>query len=159
MNKKQERFNFIKHKWFDTEDIKNHIKNYDKQWTVNTSRQKNFYPHKNTKTVFIYESDLNWKLNSLYLSTLISDDKILVNMLEPIIKQLEKMHNGQRGQVLLINLEAGKGIADHEDDGDYLLSVRRHHIPIITSPGTKLDRKSTRLNSSHIPLSRMPSSA
>ena len=74
MNKANERFNFIKHKWFDTEDIKNHIKNYDKQWTINTSRQKNFYPHKNTKTVFIYESDLNWKLNSLYLSTLMSDE-------------------------------------------------------------------------------------
>ena len=31
--------------------------------------------------------------------------------------------------------------------------------PVISEANTVLDRKSTRLNSSHIPLSRMPSSA
>ena len=40
-----------------------------------------------------------------------------------------------------------------------LLSSEDIILTSITSPTIKTDRKSTRLNSSHIPLSRMPSSA
>lgn len=136
-NKKQEKFNFIKHKYFDVQDVQNYVKTFNEQWSMNTFRQDNFYPHKNTETIFIYETDLNWQLNQPYNVSLISEDKKLNNMIEPIIKTLEKIHNGKRGQVLLIKLAAHKNIADHEDGGDYLLYTRRHHIPIITSPKTK----------------------
>jgi quercetin dioxygenase-like cupin family protein len=135
--KSKEPWNFIKHKWFDVTDLRDHVKTYTDQWQINTSRQKKFYPHKNTETVFIYESDLDWKLNTPYKSELKSDNKTLLRMVEPIIKQLEKIHNGSRGQVLLIKLAAGKGIPDHEDSGDYLINVHRHHIPLVTSPRTK----------------------
>src|ERR1051326_8541345 len=48
--------------------------------------------------------------------------------------------------------------------GRYLLCYLAHHQPgrafwYIVALAATLDRKSTRLNSSHIPLSRMPSSA
>ena len=35
--------------------------------------------------------------------------------------------------VLLIKLKAKKNISIHFDSGDYLMSCRRNHIPIITS--------------------------
>ena len=38
------------------------------------------------------------------------------------------------------------------------IQVTKHHFPEMLHVGD-IDRKSTRLNSSHIPLSRMPSSA
>ena len=43
--------------------------------------------------------------------------------------------------------------ADHRERADALLAELLPHT------GKSVDRKSTRLNSSHIPLSRMPSSA
>ena len=60
-------------------------------------------------------------------------------------------------------LEAAAG----EDHGEVLAGVRRGvaevaHVEnrrVVEEGGVGLDRKSTRLNSSHIPLSRMPSSA
>ena len=45
---------------------------------------------------------------------------------------------------------------------DYFNSVKKHEIPHVVPPQVELgegDRKSTRLNSSHTDISRMPSSA
>ena len=48
-----------------------------------------------------------------------------------------------------------------QNGADHLIVLSHSHDPKKNplSPKEKIDRKSTRLNSSHIPLSRMPSSA
>ena len=57
--------------------------------------------------------------------------------------------------VLLLTGTVSLGTAC-DDDKDY---SRREHIEWSNSPEFEEDRKSTRLNSSHMPKSRMPSSA
>ena len=53
---------------------------------------------------------------------------------------------------------SGNDIVEGWDDGEARNWVGKD-VPIIECKGDEIDRKSTRLNSSHIPLSRMPSSA
>ena len=53
--------------------------------------------------------------------------------------------------------EIGSGASQRELRESLLATARRREIDVVLV--WRLDRKSTRLNSSHIPLSRMPSSA
>jgi aspartyl/asparaginyl beta-hydroxylase (cupin superfamily) len=69
-------------------------------------------------------------------------------MINPIIKDLELKHNGIRSNVLFIKLKAGHNISAHSDSGEYLLSSRRHHIPIITSDQTFFTVGSEKINMS-----------
>ena len=48
---------------------------------------------------------------------------------------------------------------DEKKEKHVSAAMKGHFSKAQTTPKRKLDRKSTRLNSSHIPLSRMPSSA
>jgi len=59
---------------------------------------------------------------------------------------LEKIHNGVRGNVLLIKLKAKEDVALHEDAGDYLMLSRRNHVPIITSGNVVFGVGSERIN-------------
>ena len=63
--------------------------------------------------------------------------------------------------ILLGLIHEGEGVAAKamESLGISLEAVRSQVEEIIGQGGSSPDRKSTRLNSSHIPLSRMPSSA
>lgn len=136
MNKSEELFNFKQYDSFNIEPIKNYINNFSKEWHLDNSRQDKFYPHKDTTTYFIYETSLGWIKSDGYVVEQKTNDFFILDLVEPIIKHLENLHNGKRGQVLLIRLKANKSVADHKDGGDYLINTRRHHIPIITSDQT-----------------------
>lgn len=136
MDKIHEDFNFKNHGKYDVDLIKSHILSFNDEWFLDTSRQDNFNPHKDTNSYFIYKSDLSWNKNKRdpFTCKLISSDKTLVSLVEPIIKDLEEKHDGVRANVILIKLKAKTEIEPHSDGGFYLSSSRRHHIAIITHP-------------------------
>lgn len=133
MSKSQEIFKFKYHKTYDVAEIKNKILQIEEKWLEDTSRQELFEVHKETTTVFLADYSLEWDLNSPYAGTLREPDSLLWKLVEPIVKDLENIHNGKMGRVIFPKLSANKDIPAHIDGGDYLDVVRRHHIPIITN--------------------------
>jgi hypothetical protein len=133
MKKTLEDFNFKNHGNYDVEPIKNYIDSFSEEWFLNTSRQDNHYVHKDTNSYFVYTADLRWKSGDVFSAKQTSNDSALLELLEPIVSDLEKIHDGVRGMVLLIKLKAGQDIAPHHDSGDYLMLSRRNHIPVVTS--------------------------
>jgi len=133
MRKTLEEFNFKKYQNYSVDEIKEYIDGFSDEWFINTSRQDNYYVHKDTTSYFVYTADLQWKEGTSFVVNKTSNNAGLLKLLEPIILDLEKLHNGTRGMVLLIKLKAGHNIAAHHDSGDYLMISRRHHIPIVTT--------------------------
>lgn len=136
MNKISEGFNFNRYLNYDTSLIKNHVDQFSNEWFIDTSRQNEYHTHKDTTSYFIYKSDLGWSVGEDFKTEQKSNDTTLIDLVEPIIKDLENLHKGVRGNVLLIKLKAKHNIPKHADDGDYLVLSRRHHIPIVTSQDT-----------------------
>lgn len=136
MSKEQESFNFNLVNKFNVDDIKSIAKNFSNEWLGDTSRQDTFAVHKHTMSYFLYKTDISWKRGQEYAVNVESDHLNLLDIVEPIITDLEKNINGTRGNVLLIKLLANSEIGIHKDSGEYLMSSRRYHIPIITSENT-----------------------
>ena len=136
MRKTLEDFNFKQHGNYDVEPIRNYIDSFSDEWFINTSRQDEYYVHKDTNSYFVYTADLDivlWKEGEKFSTQKTSNDAGLLELLEPIISDLERIHNGVRCMVLLIKLKAGQDVGQHQDSGDYLMLSKRNHIPIITS--------------------------
>lgn len=133
MRKTLEDFNFKNHKSYDVDNIKEYISGFSDEWFIDTSRQDNNYVHKDTMSYFVYSTNLQWKSGQEFKVVKRSNDETLLKLLDPIIKDLEQVHDGVHGNVLLIKLKAKENIAKHHDSGDYLILSRRNHIPIITS--------------------------
>ena len=133
MKKTEENFNFKKHATYNIDAIKDHILDFSDQWLIDTSRQDNYNVHKDTVSYFVYRTNLLWNSGEKFFTKKESNDDQLIELLEPIISNLEEIHNGIRGMVLLIKLKAKENISIHFDSGDYLMLSRRNHIPIITS--------------------------
>lgn len=133
MRKTLEDFNFKKYQSYGIDEIKKYIDSFSDEWFINTSRQDNYYVHKDTNSYFVYTANLQWKEGTSFIVDQTSNNVGLLELLEPIISDLERLHNGTRGMVLLIKLKAGQSIAPHHDSGDYLMISRRHHIPIVTT--------------------------
>jgi len=136
MRKTLEDFNFKQHGKYEVEPIRNYIDSFSDEWFINTSRQDEYYVHKDTNSYFVYTADLDivlWKEGEKFSTQKTSNDAGLLELLEPIISDLERIHNGVRCMVLLIKLKAGQDVGQHQDSGDYLMLSKRNHIPIITS--------------------------
>jgi hypothetical protein len=133
MRKTLEDFNFKRHNSYSVEEIKKYIDGFSTEWFMNTSRQDNYHVHKDTNSYFVYTANLQWKSGDEFVVEQTSSNKRLLELLEPIISDLEKLQDGIRGMVLLIKLKAGQDIAHHHDSGDYLMFSRRNHIPVVTS--------------------------
>lgn len=131
-----ESFNFIKHREYDVDSIKSIAETFNEEWYVNTERQNRAKTHEHTLSYFIYETDLAWEKDQPYAVNQKSFDKDLISAVEPIIADLEQIHGGIRGQVLLIKLLSNSEIRRHTDAGHYLMSAKRHHIPVVTSNNT-----------------------
>ena len=133
MRKTLEDFNFKKHNTYNIDEIKNYVSDFSSQWLLDTSRQDNYAVHKETLSYFAYRANLQWKSGQEFSVIRECNDSKLIDMLEPIIKNLEEIHDGVRGMVLLIKLKAREDISIHFDSGDYLMLSKRNHIPIVTS--------------------------
>lgn len=135
--KEHEPFNFRKSGFFEVNGIKELVGKFEDEWLIDTSRQETYAVHQDTESYFLYQADLTWESGEPFIVTKHDIDPELEDLVEPIISELEGLHDGQRGNVLLIKLKAGRSIASHRDGGEYLDSARRHHIAIITSDETK----------------------
>jgi len=134
-SKANEPFNFRNHGSFDVSGIKELVHNFQEEWLVNTERQEVHEVHKETNSYFLYKTSSEWHPYD-YKVAQVSDNSELLKLVEPIVARLEELHNGKRGQVVLIKLPANKTIPEHTDKGTYVSLCRRHHIPIITSRDT-----------------------
>jgi hypothetical protein len=146
MNKIEQNFNFNRYSTYDVSLIKDHVNRFSSEWFIDTSRQNDYQIHKDTTSYFIYKTDLNWTKGQDFLVETKTNDSALLELVEPIIKDLESIHNGVRGNVLLIKLKAKHNIPKHADSGDYLVLSRRHHIAIVTSDETFFGVGSEKVN-------------
>lgn len=131
--KSEELFRYKYHKNYDIQAIKNEVLKLEEEWLKDTSRQELFAVHKETTTVFLTDYALEWKLYEPYAGSIREPESLLYKLVEPIIKDLEQLHNGRVGRVIFPKLKAGKKIDGHMDGGDYLDVSRRNHIPIVTN--------------------------
>ena len=133
-DKRNEAFTFKRYGSYDVSGIANIIKDFDEEWEVITFRQKNPV-HKDTKSCFLYETSIHWQEGNEYIVEKRLENEKLSALVEPIVEDLEKLHNGKRGQVVFIKSDSNTKVEKHIDGGDYLMKVRRHHIPIFTDDG------------------------
>ena len=132
--KLKEDFSFKFYKNFDVSRIQQHINSYSDEWLLDTSRQDTHDSHKYTNAYFIIEHRSDWKYGESYSSEFVCKDFKLWELIEPIVRDLEKGVDGKVGKVTLIKLLDNKNVLPHKDYGDYLGFVRRFHIPIVTNP-------------------------
>ena len=135
MRKSEEVFRFKYHKNYNIEEIKKEILKLEKKWLEDTSRQESFPVHKETTTVFLTDYASDWDLGDSYMMSIREPESKLWKLVEPIIRDLEKIHNGKVGRAIFPKLSAYKDIDGHVDGGNYLDVSRRHHIPIVTNNG------------------------
>ena len=133
-SKSEEDFRFILCGEVDVSAISDHLSRFDSEWALDTSRQEMYSDHRYTNSYFITEHSNQWLVGQPYALENKCQDPVLYSLVEPVIKMLEKLHNGKVGKALFIRLPAGKVVDAHNDVGEYLHTVRRTHIPITTNP-------------------------
>lgn len=138
MTKANEHFDFKFVKFYDIDEIGYSLKEFKNQWLKDTSRQEIHNVHKNTMSYFIYENS-NHSLASNKHTKLVCDNANILNLVTPIIKDLEITYDGKISQALFIKLPPSAEILPHEDQGTYVEAVRRFHIPIVTNPDVKFN--------------------
>jgi hypothetical protein len=136
MTKINEDLNLKYYTTYDVSKLKEYVLGITDEWFIDTLKQQRFEVHKHTLSYFVYRHKMGWQPPQPFKSELKVSDQKLVDLIEPMIKDLEKIHDGVRGNVVIIKLMSGKDIGEHIDDGFYLVNTRRHHIPIITSEET-----------------------
>lgn len=128
-------FNFTFITNFNISHVEEYANSLSEEWTLDTSRQDAVYedrrnPHLYTQTYIIQDHSLLWNFGSDIEPT-VKDEKA-ADLVKHIVSYLEDVYVGKAARILLIKLEAGKDVSEHTDGGDYLSTVRRVHIPIIT---------------------------
>jgi hypothetical protein len=135
-DKKAEAFTYKNQGKYNVDAIAEKLKQFGDEWFLDTTRQKEYAVHTLTNSYFIYEHSNKWTYGLPYnVEYRCADDKLFA-LVEPIIKDLEKIHNGKVAKCLFIKLPIGKVVYEHSDVGDYFNAVRRHHIAIQTNPDT-----------------------
>jgi hypothetical protein len=134
--KELESFNFDLVCSYDTDNILKLSKDLNEKWSLYTSRQNEVYgdrvnPHLHTNTYIVQNHPLDWKFGTPIKSEI--QDLEAFSSVSHIIEALEEKVVGKSARVLLIKLGAKKNVAVHKDNGDYLSTVRRFHIPLITN--------------------------
>jgi hypothetical protein len=134
--KELEDFNFRFNKSYNVDNIAHAVQKFSSEWLVNTSRQNMVYsgrtnPHVHTQTFIVQDHSLQWDFGT-EINAIVNDQNIF-DLVSPIVKDLESICGGTSGRILLINLESNQEVPEHTDKGDYLSTVKRFHIPIITN--------------------------
>jgi hypothetical protein len=134
--KELEGFNFRLAGLYNVSDILDITNSFVDEWNIYTSRQNEVYdnrvnPHLHTNTYIIQDHPLDWVFGRPIKSE--SKDQKCLEAISHIIEKLEEEIVGKAARVLLIKLGSKKDVALHMDNGDYLSTVRRFHIPLITN--------------------------
>jgi len=139
-DKRQDSFNFRNHGNFNIAPIAQMVEGWEHEWTIDTSRQdanlrpdeeQAQNPQKHTQAHFVTNFRLQWVPGEPWRSR--TDNREAFNLIEPLITQLENIHDGKYARTFFAKLPAGEEISAHSDWQEYLLVCRRHHIPIITN--------------------------
>lgn len=118
---------------FDVSSIKEMVLGYDKEWTLDTSRQEMYKEHKDTFTYMLQDFSLDWEPGKAFEYKSKYIDKKDMDIVQPIVNKLLSLYNGVTGRIMYINLPSKKYVPPHKDGGFYLKNVRRFHIPILTN--------------------------
>lgn len=133
--KSYESFNFKQYSTYDVSEIKKEVMCLTaSDWLEDSSRQTTNMVLQETEAYFIFQSDARWSYTDPFISELVCKNKKLCELVEPIIKDLEAIHDGVRGRVMFTRLDPNKVVPTHYDSGNYLFAVRRNHVTIITDP-------------------------
>ena len=129
-------FNFKFYKTFNVNSISKGVLDLKDEWNLDKFRQNARYPerrnpHLYTHTFTIQNHSIDWNFGDKIESEI--KHAGLLSDVSEIVKDLELMCEGVSGRILLIKLSANKDVSEHTDKGDYLSTVRRFHIPIITN--------------------------
>ena len=128
-NKDNPDFKFFFRKNYDISKIKEVILRLESEWKEDTSRQETFQVHRHTNSYILNKVSIDWTVNNPLQQVYKHDNTELWELTEPIVKELEEACDGKAGQVLYINLPAGKVIDPHKDGGDYLFyKIGRAHV-------------------------------
>jgi hypothetical protein len=133
ISKINEEFNYKFQGNFDVSKIANLLSTYSDEWFANKDRQTIYQVHKETNSIFIYDHSNTWSVGDRYDLKINNSQLSMIELVSPIVKSLESIHNGKIGKCLFIKLPAHKNVQEHVDDMDYLGAVRRHHIAITTN--------------------------
>ena len=133
-NKENPDFKFFKRDPYDVSQIRPLIAALNQDWLLDTSRQTTYSTHRFTSSYFMQKVPImEWKKGEALNILTRSDNSKLWGLVQPIIDDLENKCDGKVGQALFIALGKGKEIDPHYDDGEYLMTTQRHHIPIFTN--------------------------
>ena len=133
MLSKDKSWDILEHGTFDISKIKDQVLKISQLADFNNNdRNMKYKVHRDTISKVLFDFPLTWAGENIE-SEIITDDLEVVELILPIIKELESFFDGKVGRVLLANLPAKKEIGQHRDSGYYLESVRRNHIPIINN--------------------------
>lgn len=134
MNKEKEEFSFHLHKIYDVSDLKKYILTYsDEKWLADKSRQEQTKHHTKTQTCFISQFELIDDFSNYIPKINEEVDQHLVELIMPIINDMQNIYNGKFGRILLIKLPSGESITPHIDKDNYFNIARRFHVPVVTS--------------------------
>ena len=137
MNKINDPFTFRLVNNFNVDRLKSIVENFDHEWLIDTDRQNDTVHHTKTFSYFIWDGDISWVPNTEYVPRYMASSYTIYREVDKIISVLEKSLNGKVGRAMFIKLPAGQVITPHPDQGDYLMTVRRCHIPLITNDDIK----------------------
>jgi len=128
-----EPFNYRFHGNFNVSAIADQLYKYPDDWFLNQERQNTFKAHKETYSIPIYDYDFDWRINEPYSVIRNTNQPVMIELISPIVKTFEQIHDGKIGKCMFISLPAHKNVEEHNDLGEYLGVVRRHHIAITTN--------------------------
>jgi hypothetical protein len=118
----------------DVTEIREKLDSYPEEvWYLNKSRQQSPpFVHKETTSLFV-SSLTEWEIGDRFDPKLVFYDASLWELIRPIIEVYENLHDGKAARVILLRLPEDKVVYQHNDDGDYLALIHRHHIAIKTN--------------------------
>ena len=108
ISKIDEPFNYKFHGKFDVSKISDHILQYSDEWFVDKERQMSYEVHKETNSIFIYDHTTNWFLGNKYALKVNDSQSVMIDLVSPIVKSLELIHDGRVGKCLFIKLPGNK---------------------------------------------------
>jgi hypothetical protein len=117
--------------------IKDMVNSFNEEWDFDTSRQKSYQTHRNTKCISLIKMDygwikgenvnLEWNINSL--------DEQQKKAVNSIVSDLENKICGKAVRFEIVSMDPFSRIRSHKDRSDIGYLARRIHIPVITNLG------------------------
>lgn len=131
-----EDFKLIKEGHYDVSKISDIVSGFTSEWLEDTSRQDGAIHHWRTFSYHLTWYPLGWVPGEEYLPSFLCKNNELWELIDPIIKDLEKTNNGRVGRATLVSLPAMQLVTPHYDKALYTHLIRRFHIPILTNEKT-----------------------